>query len=121
MSHAAASSPAARGDKPAAQHTPTPWRGSPFGVTRTPRRYEIEGAGGQHVATLYDNAGDGGAGVDVAFIVRAVNAHDALVAALHDAVETVAGMYVAGDDDDPAPLMLARWRAALALAEQVTP
>ena len=47
---------------------------------------------------------------------RLIAAAPDLLAALEDAVATVAGMYDPADDDDPAPRALASWRAAIAKA-----
>lgn len=56
-------------------HTPTPWHHT--------GKATLRGADGDYIATLENNGRRAG---NAAFIVRAVNAHDELVAALKEAI-----------------------------------
>jgi len=109
-----------------AQHTPTPWKVGPFDEAQQP----------YGAAIYYELADDDGAAVDIAhmirdgrapeamkadaaFIVRAVNSHALLVAALeaiHDGIEPDE----CGNREVPSAVM-DQVRAALHAAQGVTP
>jgi len=64
------------------KHTPTPWTLQKFSSG-----YEIDGANGREVLTMWSNTED--ADSDAAFIVRAVNAHEELLSLVQAITEGV--------------------------------
>ena len=96
------------------QHTPTPWKvlqaGDPSGVPRV-----TSDKGGVAVICVNRYMGEKGPSAEesanAAFIVRACNAHDELVAALRELLWTEQF-----DDDDPR-LIAARLQSRAALAK----
>lgn len=72
-------------------HTPTPWKAEG-------RDGHMITAGGQFVASLLDRGDVTAARLDAHHIVRAVNAHDALV----DALEAMLAAYQVASPRDPA-------------------
>lgn len=95
-----------------ATHTPTPWRYSPWHIEEgEPAVRAPDGEGGWIIATVNSDE-------NAALIVRAVNSHAALIAALRTLIQ------VEGHGECPVdglhPDIAAAWdqaRAALALAE----
>jgi hypothetical protein len=65
-----------------AQHTPTPWRNDGLAVSDASTQSRITGPDGTQVATAYGWGDKGLSHANAAYIVRAVNAHDELLAAL---------------------------------------
>lgn len=82
-----------------AQHTPTPWHVGDGKAARI-----IYGQDGYAIAdaTVYHGRHGGAEEANAAFIVRAVNAHDDLVAALRKARNAISEeVLAAGDEDHP--------------------
>jgi len=99
------------------QHTPTPWKvlqaGDPSGVPRV-----TSDKGGVAVICVNRYMGEKGPSAEesanAAFIVRACNAHDELVAALTLAKYVLATLSLDDDCTEGQPEALAAARAALA-------
>ena len=104
-----------------ASHTPTPWN---LGYTGRCILREIpgmcDGEDGYAVAitSAHSLLTPSEAKANAAFIVRAVNSHDALVRALEEMIEVYWGD---GDGELPEPHCIQNARAALASAREVQP
>ena len=92
---------------PESLHTPTPWYESGTG---NHQGLIIEERTGRNVSVTYDKA-------DAAFIVRAVNSHDALMAALADILEIAKSRWRALPVDSPEKVRINAALAALAQGE----
>lgn len=68
-------------------HTPTPWRYCKTNGSPTSGQHMIAGSKPGYLAEIRD-CGSGDVSANAAFIVRACNAHDELVAALRDIART---------------------------------
>ena len=100
------------------QATPRPWMHyDDTDAAGKTGRHEIV-ATGKTVARIYRTAGsEVEDAANAALIVRAVNCHDELVAALRDIIAYVEGYAAGADSDDPVHVELPRYRAALAKAD----
>lgn len=106
-------------------HTPTPWLYTPHAATIGGVIWHQFGMAPVLIASIYSDTNKSGIGAgeteaNAAHIVRCVNAHDKLVAALRDLCERD-WAYIGGDADTGNPDSLysrvKRARAALAEAE----
>ena len=90
-------------------HTPTPWQAAPL-EDGCPALMIYDALGGAALAEVFDEIADGEPEANAEFLVRAVNAHAALVEALVDMIAiTSVHPYNAGRVD--------KARAALKLAK----
>lgn len=106
-------------------HTPTPWvveGASIYTAAVSEPRYVMETAPRQNIGSLSSPRGPSQRDVDAAFIVKAVNAHDALVRALKTAREWISEGAHSSDPDlaEMAFADLARVDAALSKAVSPT-